>query len=224
MFSSKKPNNIQHIHNFLFCCGKYFIYLRKRSIFKPATNLCFQMTKLKALKKKKKANNLLSPPTFLPHEFLVIEVPEMLNEVDKKSNLCNCDRFENAPSLVVSISGSCPSTKAKHLSFFLNRSSFHSLIAAPPRLLCLINICLYISLLSSQPGKDTTRILHIVVSSGPSTKSHWYSVLLMLMLIFFLLIRFTKQLFLCQAICYAQQVLLLFRFPWWEFKGLAQVL
>lgn len=62
------------------------------------------MTKLKTLKKKKKANNLLSPPTFLPHEFLVIEVPEMLNEVDKKSNLCNCDRFENAPSLVVSIS------------------------------------------------------------------------------------------------------------------------
>lgn len=43
----------------------------------------------------------------------------------------------------------------------------------------------YIPLLSNQPGKDGTHILHIVVSSGPSTKSCGYNVLLMMMLIFF---------------------------------------
>lgn len=49
---------------------------------------------------------------------------------------------------------------------------------------CLINICVSISLLSSQPGKDGTHIWH-VVSSGPNTKSCRYNVLLLLLLIFF---------------------------------------
>ena len=123
-------------YSIFFSCGRglfpFFIleniYLRKRSIFKLATNLCFQMTKLKTSSlKTKTAKDLLTAPTSLPHEFLAFEVPEMLKEIDKKSQLCNFDSSENAPSLVVNISGSCPSSKVKLLSFLLNKPSLHPL-------------------------------------------------------------------------------------------------
>ena len=119
-------------YSIIFSCGRglfpFFIleniYLRKRNIFKLATNLCFQMTKLKTSSlKTKTAKDLLTAPTSLPHEFLAFEVPEMLKEIDKKSQSCNFDSPENAPSLVVNISGSCPSSKVKLLSFFFNKPS-----------------------------------------------------------------------------------------------------
>ena len=48
------------------------------------------MTKLKTSSlKTKTAKDLLTAPTSLPHEFLAFEVPEMLKEIDKKSQLCN---------------------------------------------------------------------------------------------------------------------------------------
>ena len=198
-------------YSIIFCCGRglfpFFIlqniYLRKRSIFKLATNLCFQMTKLKTLSLKTKATKDLLTPTSLPHEFLAFEVPEMLKKIDKKSQLCNFDSPENTPSLVVNISGSCLSSKVKLLSFFLNKPSLHPLTAVRLNLLIYMsNKHVYMYPFSPISLRRMEHISYILLYSQNLVQNlvgkRFFCCCLLLLL---LLIRFTKHLLLCKALC-----------------------
>lgn len=83
-------------------------------------------------------------------------------------------------------------------------------------------MCVYISLLSNQPGKDRTFILHFVVSSVPSTKSCGYNVLLTMMLIFFFATKIYQALSILPGtvLCFVGAII---TFSSTKFKQLAQV-